>query len=108
MNRNLPSAFSVLISCCALVLGLVATVPASLPLAAAASASSSQATLAEPAIAAHVAAVAQQFDARTATATLQDTAATSAAAKPSRHSSGKSRRIRQSMAMPFFSFAPRG
>ena len=40
--------------------------------------------------------------------TLEHTAAPPAAVQKPRHHSGKSSRIRQSMAMPFFSFAPRG
>ena len=40
--------------------------------------------------------------------TLEHTAAPPAVVQKPRHHSGKSSRIRQSMAMPFFSFAPRG
>ena len=110
MNRKLHHTFKGLMTGGALALGLFAASPATLPgadltpapsgFAVAASNGFDAAALShEQAIVAHVEAVAVQIDTN---------AATSAAVQKSRHASGKSRRIRQSMAMPFFSFAPRG
>ena len=110
MNRKLHHTFKGLITSGALALGLFAASPAMLPgadLTPAPSGYSSAnsdrteaaASAQEQVIAARVAAIALQIDTN---------AATLAAVQKSRHASGKSRRIRQSMAMPFFSFAPRG
>ncbi|MGH8076655.1 MAG: hypothetical protein ACREPE_04935 [Lysobacter sp.] len=110
MNRKLHHTLKGLMTSAALVLGLAAASPATLPGADLTAAPSgytaadsngfdAAALSREAAIAAHVEAVAVQIDTN---------AAPSAAVQKSRHASGKSRRIRQSMAMPFFSFAPRG
>ena len=116
MNSKVRNSFTVLMISTALVLGLVVATPAALPVADVATAQSSEAFTAT--VEADAARIAE--DAMVATliagvpvmtglaATLQDTTTAPAAVQQSRHKSGKSRRIRQSMAMPFFSFAPRG
>ena len=86
MNSKVQNTFNTAVIASALVLGLVA---ASLPVADTAGRG--------PAPVAVVASLAS---------TLQHTAAP-ATGKES-YTSGKSRRIRHSMAMPFFSFLPRG
>ena len=88
MNSKVQNTFNTAVIASALVLGLRA---ASLPVADSAGAGPG------PAPVAVVASLAS---------TLQDTAAP-ATGKES-YTSGKSRRIRHSMAMPFFSFLPRG
>ena len=103
MNSKVHNTFTLLMITGALVLGLLAASPTMRPVADSVSGPgvavpmSAETTRATPTEAA-VAGLA---------ATLQDTAAP-ATVKKSGHNSGKSRRIRQSMAMPFFSFAPRG
>ena len=86
MNSKVQNTLSTAIIASALVLGLLAT---SLPVA------DGDGTGAAP-----VAVVASLAS------TLQDTAVPARGTKG--YTSGKSRRIRHSMAMPFFSFLPRG
>ena len=110
MNRKLHNTFTGLISSGVLAIGLFAASPAMLtgadfPPALSGSASAAPVgvdvapLVRDQAIASRLEAVALQLDTN---------AATPATVQQSRHASGKSRRIRQSMAMPFFSFAPRG
>jgi hypothetical protein len=102
MNLNLHPSLAILLSCCVLALGLFATGPGARSV-------TGVPAIQEPAIAARVQAVAGHLDPRLSVASAEDTlAAATPAVRKSRHASGKSRRIRQSMAMPFFSFAPRG
>lgn len=115
MSSKVRNTFTVLMIS-ALTLGLFAATPAMLPVVDIAAAQSSEgfAATAE----ADAARVADEVLTTTLiaeapvmvglAATLQDTTTAPAAVQTSRHKSGKSRRIRQSMAMPFFSFAPRG
>ena len=138
MNRKLHNTFAALIASSVLMLGLFAAAPVSLQTGAAQAhqvsarqsttgtgkANAVNATL-EPALAARLEAVTLQLPRRpghvealdagsepalvtSIASTLEDTAAAPAALQKTRYKSGKSRRIRQSMAMPFFSFAPRG
>jgi hypothetical protein len=108
MNRKLHHSFTGLISSGVLALGLFAASPATLPGADTASAPSLPlvAALGKVAPLANDAALAAQVG--TLALQLDPTAATPAEDQKAHHASGKSRRIRQSMAMPFFSFAPRG
>ena len=138
MNRTLHITLIVLLTSSALVLGLFAASSAMLPVADIVTAQSSQGFTApaqadttqpahEPAFAARVKAIALSIDPpadsdelvlttltteaaamATLARTLEHTAAPPAVVHKPRHHSGKSSRIRQSMAMPFFSFAPRG
>lgn len=115
MNSTVRNTLTVLMISGALVLGVMVAAPTAVPMAAVATAPSSAALVEVEAEAARVA-----QDAMIATLTaeapvvaalatpFQDAATTPATAEQSRRKSGKSRRIRQSMAMPFFSFAPRG
>ena len=90
MNIKVHNTAATLMIASALLLGLVAVVPNTTP--ASSTAAGSGAALAAPV----------QFEvARTELSRPVSTSKSS-------HKSGKSRRIRQSMAMPFFSFAPRG
>lgn len=116
MNTTVRTTFTVLMISSALVIGLVVAAPAARPAADVAPMSSGvaftanvqpdAARIAEDAMIATLTAEAPVVAGLAAT--LQNTATPPAAAKPARRTSGKSRRIRQSMAMPFFSFAPRG
>jgi len=114
MNRNMHSTFTVLMASSALLLGLIAASPyfpggadagadraAIQPSLVTVRAIDAPALSFDPAITAGVEGVAARM---TPGAEL---AATTAAGGKVRNT-GKSRRIRQSMAMPFFSFAPRG
>ena len=95
MNSQVRNTFTVLTLCSALVLGLLVVAPAAYPVADVAAAQSGTAVLAN----------ASRVGADAAIASLN---AEAPAANPTRRKSGKTNRIRQSMAMPFFSFAPRG
>ncbi|MHB8911579.1 MAG: hypothetical protein ACYC42_02765 [Lysobacter sp.] len=113
MNTTVRNTLTVLMISGALVLGVMVAAPTAVPMAAVATAPSSAAI-----VEAEAARVAQDAMIVTLTAEapvvaalatpFQDAATTPATAEQSRRKSGKSRRIRQSMAMPFFSFAPRG
>ena len=102
MNSKLHLTFTALMASSALAFGVFAASPAMLAATDNGPASSGHGFAApgkaERAIASRVEAVALQIDPR----------ADGAAVEKSRYASGKSRRIRRSMAMPFFSFAPRG
>lgn len=123
MNRKLRNTFAAVMACSVLVLGVLFAaspalfaedVPAPASPASAASARFDDAPIPREAdAAAPVAAMARQIDPRVDSAatladTLHDIAAPPVAVAPPRHKSGKSSRVRQSMVMPFFSFAPRG
>lgn len=105
MSSTVRNTFTTLMICSALVIGLVVAAPAALPRADVASAT----VEADVARVAMIAALTAEAPVVAGLAsTFPHTAATPAAVQKSRHASGQSRRIRQSMAMPFFSFAPRG
>lgn len=87
MNSQVRNTLTVLTLSSALVLGLLVVAPAAYPVAEVGTKAPVAARLA---------------------ASFQDTDTTSSPANPIRRKSGKTNRIRQSMAMPFFSFAPRG
>ncbi len=120
MNSKVHNPYTVVMIAGALALALVAASPATLPaidslaVQSGAGSMTPAGTDTTPAEAARIGdeAAFATLDAEAAVvaglaAPFQDTAAAPAVRKSSR-TSGQSRRIRQSMAMPFFSFLPRG
>ena len=108
MNSKVHNTFTLLMITGALVLGLFGASSTMLPVAGRVFAPGDALT-AVPMIneTAHATPTADAAAVAGLATTFQDTAAP-ATVKKSGHKSGKSRRIRQSMAMPFFSFLPRG
>lgn len=112
MNSQVRNTLTVLTLSSALVLGLLVVAPAAYPVAEVAAtqsgivAEAGAPRIGEPAAIATLTAEAPVVAGLAAS--FQHTATTSTTAKPIRRKSGKTNRIRQSMAMPFFSFAPRG
>ena len=100
MNSQVRNTLTVLMLSSALVLGLLVVAPAAYPVAAQAGNAVDSDGIASLSVEVPVVAG--------LSAAYQDSATTSTAAHPARRKSGKTNRIRQSMAMPFFSFAPRG
>jgi len=116
MNSQVRTTFTILIISSALVLGLVVTTPAAPHPGQAATAQDGDAFVTSIEAGAIRASEDARLDTFTGEApvltglatTLQDASAGPVDAKSPRLNPGQSNRIRQSMAMPFFSFAPRG
>ncbi len=103
MNSQVRNTLTVLTICSALVLGLVVASATGIPAPQASIAGDGAASLATDAVLATV--TAESPIVAGLTESFPDTAPTPAEVTPPPRTPARSRRIRQSMAMPFFSFA---